>query len=319
MDIVVLSWLNDTITVELQDIVRDQVDTARKTWLALEDQFVGTPLPTSPCMAQLPLTPTFACLAVPATPTLLPSLPISYLLAPLDASSLDTPLTTRGIAALTSFLIASSSIDTLFLTKMCFPLLAPPHPPISTLFSSPIQFHLHPRPSLAPLLASRAAPTPMPPLAPLPVPRAASTPPLAPRAATSTPLMPRVTPSTSVAYFTDLALVYHRHGHATPSAPADLGPSTSANRFGDPAIVYHCRDRAMPLAPDALLAPTEPPMYHPITIHCDPGHVHLMVTHRATDVLRPVDRLILATDTTATPPDVSPVPSSICAALADHH
>jgi hypothetical protein len=30
MDSVVLSWLNDTITVELQDIVRDQADTARQ-------------------------------------------------------------------------------------------------------------------------------------------------------------------------------------------------------------------------------------------------------------------------------------------------
>jgi hypothetical protein len=131
--------------------------------------------------------------------------------------------------------------------------------------------------------------------------------------------MPRVTPSTSVACFTDLALVYHRRGHATPSAPTDLGPSTSANRFDDPAIVYHYRDRAMPLAPDALLAPTEPPVYHPVTIHCDHRHVHLMVTRRATDVLRPVDRLILATDTTATPRNASPVPSYICAALADHH
>jgi hypothetical protein len=41
MDSVVLSWLNDTITVELQDIVRDQADTARQAWLFLEDQFLG--------------------------------------------------------------------------------------------------------------------------------------------------------------------------------------------------------------------------------------------------------------------------------------
>ncbi|XP_008656841.2 uncharacterized protein [Zea mays] len=39
MDSVVLFWLNNTITVELQDIVRDQADTARQLWLALEDQF----------------------------------------------------------------------------------------------------------------------------------------------------------------------------------------------------------------------------------------------------------------------------------------
>jgi hypothetical protein len=41
MDSVVLSWLHDTITVELQDIIRDQADTARQAWLALEDQFLG--------------------------------------------------------------------------------------------------------------------------------------------------------------------------------------------------------------------------------------------------------------------------------------
>ena len=29
MDIVVLSWLHGTITVELQDIIRDQADTGR--------------------------------------------------------------------------------------------------------------------------------------------------------------------------------------------------------------------------------------------------------------------------------------------------
>jgi hypothetical protein len=41
MDSVVLSWLHGTITVELQDIIRDQADTTRQAWLALEDQFLG--------------------------------------------------------------------------------------------------------------------------------------------------------------------------------------------------------------------------------------------------------------------------------------
>jgi hypothetical protein len=40
MDSVVLLWLNGTITVELQNIVRDQADTARQAWLALEGQFL---------------------------------------------------------------------------------------------------------------------------------------------------------------------------------------------------------------------------------------------------------------------------------------
>jgi hypothetical protein len=33
MDSVVLSWLHGTITVELQDIIRDQAETARQAWL----------------------------------------------------------------------------------------------------------------------------------------------------------------------------------------------------------------------------------------------------------------------------------------------
>jgi hypothetical protein len=64
---------------------------------------------------------------------------------------------------------------------------------------------------------------------------------------------------------------------------------------------------------------SEPSVYHPVTIHRDPGHTHPMVTRRAAGVLRSVDQLILAADTTATPPDASLVPSSVCSALADPH
>jgi hypothetical protein len=60
-------------------------------------------------------------------------------------------------------------------------------------------------------------------------------------------------------------------------------------------------------------------VYHLVTIHRDSGHVHPIVIRRAAGVLHPVDRLILAADTTATPPDASLVPSSICTALADPH
>jgi hypothetical protein len=42
-----------------------------------------------------------------------------------------------------------------------------------------------------------------------------------------------------------------------------------------------------------------------------------MVTPSAVGVLRPVDWLILAADTTATPPDANLVPSSVCTALTD--
>jgi hypothetical protein len=60
-------------------------------------------------------------------------------------------------------------------------------------------------------------------------------------------------------------------------------------------------------------------MYHPVAIHHDLGHVQTMVTRRAAGVLRPVDRLILADDTTTTPPDASPIASSVCTTLADPH
>jgi hypothetical protein len=41
MDTVVLSWLHDTIIVELQNIIRDQAHTGSQAWLALEEQFLG--------------------------------------------------------------------------------------------------------------------------------------------------------------------------------------------------------------------------------------------------------------------------------------
>jgi hypothetical protein len=60
-------------------------------------------------------------------------------------------------------------------------------------------------------------------------------------------------------------------------------------------------------------------VYRPVAIHRNPKHVHPMVTRRAAGVLRPIDRLILAADTTSTPPDASPIPSSVRTTLADPH
>jgi hypothetical protein len=87
-------------------------------------------------------------------------------------------------------------------------------------------------------------------------------------------------------------------------------------RFADPALVYHHREWATLSAPNA---PHRALVSHPIAIHRVPGHVHPMVTHSAANVPSPVDRLILAANMTATPPDASPVPSSTRAALAVPH
>jgi hypothetical protein len=93
----------------------------------------------------------------------------------------------------------------------------------------------------------------------------------------------------------------------------------SVARFADPAVVYHRREPAIPAALDVPVVRSESPVYHPVAIHHDPGHVHPMVTRRAAGVLCPVDRLILAATTSSTPPDASPVPSSVRTALADPH
>jgi hypothetical protein len=76
-------------------------------------------------------------------------------------------------------------------------------------------------------------------------------------------------------------LVYHCRKRATASAPADPTSPMSAARFADPALLYHRRERATPSALDAPSARTEHPVHHPVSIHCDPGRIHLMVTHRA--------------------------------------
>jgi hypothetical protein len=118
-------------------------------------------------------------------------------------------------------------------------------------------------------------------------------------------------PSTGVTRFADPAIVYRRRGSAPPSAPTNPGPSTDMARLADTAVVH---PRRKPTTSVAL----EPSVYHPVVIHRDPGHTPPMVTRHVAGV-RPVDRLILAADTSATPPNASPVPSSVCTALADPH
>jgi hypothetical protein len=166
---------------------------------------------------------------------------------------------------------------------------------------------------LTPILAPCVAPsiTPVPCVAPSTTP--------APRAATSTTPAPHAAPLTPTACFADHALVYHRRRHVTTSAPADPSLSTSPLRSADSIVVYHHHESATPTAPDVSADRPEPPVYYPVAIHRDPRHVHPMVTRRAAGVLLPVDQLILAADTTTTPPDASPVPSSVRTALVNPH
>jgi hypothetical protein len=229
---------------------------------------------------------------------------------------------------------------------MCFPLQAPPHPPISTHSSSPIRFpptpgatpyavtcsscshdataRAHPRATRGTVDPARASRDHVDhacvmrgPLDPA----CATRGPVDHACATRGPADPTYTTRGPV----DPGSLCQPHARLPPSQPRhylrppDSGSSMSATRFADPVVVYHRREPTTPAALDVPAVRSEASVYHPVAIHRDPGHVHSMVTRRAVGVLRSVDRLILAADTSNTPPDASPVPSSVHTALADPH
>lgn len=204
------------------------------------------PLPFLPSSTPHRPIHTFECLVAPTIPTPLPLLPTNLHLAPLVVSSSVTPLPTRGIYALTSSPTSYSSLVMSFSMKMWFPLLAPLHPPILTLFSSLIPFHLHPRrPALhhysrhawLQCLRSRLSPhhvrhlhlrshsfhathshvDPAYATRGLVNQACATRTPVDEACVIRGPVDPTyVATSTSAARFTDLALVYHQHGCTTP-------------------------------------------------------------------------------------------------------
>jgi hypothetical protein len=100
-------------------------------------------------------------------------------------------------------------------------------------------------------------------------------------------------------YRTTRGLVDERHALRRPlprlPPPRELhslgtcGPVTSTTRFAEPAVVYHRRATIAPAALDVSTSRSEPPVYHPVAIHHDPGHVQPMVTWRTTGVLRSAD------------------------------
>lgn len=87
-------------------------------------------------------------------------------------------------------------------------------------------------------------------------------------------------------------------------------PSTALSCFDDLVHVYHrcTRDRTLIVSRD------EPSVYHP-PLRQDPRHIHAMVTHHATEVLRLVDCLVCST--TASLLVISPMPLSVRHTLAE--
>jgi hypothetical protein len=271
----------------------------------LPSKAVRHPTLTSPYTAQpLPMI-TFACSAVPATLTL-PLPPLKLPPRSTRCLFLGYSPDHKGYRCLdlTSHRIIISRH--VVFDEDVFPLAgSTPPTDLDSLLESDSVPPPPPAPRLAPLPTPRAAATP--PLTTSSAPRAASSTPPAPRAATSIMPAPRTAPSilpapraaptilpapraapsimpapraapSTPARFANPALVYHRRGHATTSAPPDSGPSTSAARFADPAVVYHRREPATTAALDVPAVRSESSVYHPVAIHRDPGHIHPMVT-----------------------------------------
>jgi hypothetical protein len=94
--------------------------------------------------------------------------------------------------------------------------------------------------------------------------------PLASHAAPPTLPAPNAAPST---------LPTPRVAPPTPRAPCvALSPASHLAGFANPAHVYHHHGWTDPSVPLLARFYAKPPVYHPVTIHRDPGHVHLMVT-----------------------------------------
>jgi hypothetical protein len=202
---------------------------------------------------------------------------------------------------LTSSPTTSSSLVTLFSTKMCFSLLAPPHPSISTPSLNPIRFPLYPRrpalrlyPCLMWLrrLCSHLYPCLTRPqrLRLCLFPRHAR--PRRPHLCHVRPRRRARLASSTLPSYTTVAsapllqlLLTRPRRRVRPASPTPPSFSTVVSR-PRPRLQTHRRPAPSPQCTTWL------PYF------ADPEDV--MVTRRAASVLRLVDRLILAADTTAT-------------------
>ena len=118
-------------------------------------------------------------------------------------------------------------------------------------------------------------------IAPSVVPCVAMPPLASPCATPTSPALPHVAPTSPAPASIRAAPAFPALPRVTPTSPALPRSASlpfidvaSSSRFANPVHVYQRRGR------DAALAPThtEPPMYHPVALRRDPGHVHLMVT-----------------------------------------
>ena len=145
-------------------------------------------------------------------------------------------------------------------------------------------------------------------------------PPVVPCADPVSPAAPRAAPvpSPAPARYAQPVQVYRRRS----------APTSAPRRYAEPVQVYQRRSASTPVPPPAPEAPTtptpepsppppppapsraEPEVYHPPVVHRDPRHIHPMVTRRMASQAATLSA-------TEGEPRVSPVPSSVCDALAD--
>jgi hypothetical protein len=116
----------------------------------------------------------------------------------------------------------------------------------------------------------------------------------------------------SPARFTEPPQVYQRRQLASTPAPAPLPVSRTTSCSIEPPQVSHQRQ----VTPAPASSRAGPPVYHLVPVVHDPCRTYPMVTRRAAGITKPVDLLQLSA---ATSPMLSPVPTSVCRALANPH
>jgi hypothetical protein len=107
----------------------------------------------------------------------------------------------------------------------------------------------------------------------------------------------------------------HEHGPAHTAAATADSPQAPGVLHGTVPVHGPVPHAAAGTIARRRSAPA--PVYHPVTISCDEGHSHMMVTRRSAGVaLQPAERLNLSATTSTV---LSPVPADYRSALANPH